>query len=127
MVSTETGTPSFSALRTTGRTRASSSSTAGAARARTGRFAADVEHVGAFGHQPFAMRERGAGLACKPPSENESGVTLTMPITLGPVKLDAKARGLPVHVAVRTKNGAEAPSVDARHDDLRRSQARRPD
>ena len=51
---------------------------------RARRFATDVENVGTFGdfsrsavrHRPQSVESRK-----RPPSENESGVTLTMPIT----------------------------------------------
>jgi hypothetical protein len=70
----------LTASRTTGSTRASSSSSGTAGAAGPGGFAADVEHVGAVAS---AAARNGAAppIGVRPPSENESGVTLTMPIT----------------------------------------------
>ena len=88
--------PACTAPRSTGSTRASSSSQRHRRGARAGRLAADVEDVGALA--PAAARNaraRAGASACRPPSEKESGVTLTMPITRGRLRSIAKAGGLP--------------------------------
>ena len=49
-----------------------------------GRFAANVHDRGALGDHGPGARDRGGWTSkCRPPSENESGVTLRMPISAG--------------------------------------------
>ena len=70
------------APRAPGATRASSSSADDLAGAGTGRLPADVEEVGA--RRPASSRAWAIAASAsryRPPSENESGVTLTMPIS----------------------------------------------
>ena len=52
-------------------------------RARIGRLAAEVEDVGSGRRQLPAVGDGGCGVEEWPPSENESGVTLTTPMTSG--------------------------------------------
>ena len=52
--------------------------------ARAGGLAAHVDDVGAVRDELPAVRDRRLGSAQRPPSENESGVTLTTPISRGP-------------------------------------------
>ena len=48
--------------------------------AGTGGFAADIENVGAFVEQRDGMGDGGLGIEKRPPSEKESGVTLSTPM-----------------------------------------------
>ena len=67
---------------TTGSTRRSSSASGTGSGARPGRLAADVDDVGALGdHAAGRGPTAAAGSNHWPPSENESGVTLSTPIT----------------------------------------------
>ena len=69
---------------TTGRTRRSSSAGARPLGARPGGLAADVEEVGALRDELAAVGDGGLGRRTSaPPSLNESGVTLTTPMTSG--------------------------------------------
>ena len=65
---------------TTGSTRRSSSSSGHGVGAGAGRLAADVEHLRALADQPAAVLHGGVRVEVAPPSENESGVTLTTPM-----------------------------------------------
>ena len=67
----------------TGSTRRSSSSSRDPLRARAGRLAADVDDRRAFVEHSARPAIAACGCRNAPPSENESGVTLTTPMTLG--------------------------------------------
>jgi len=86
LVSTDTGTPSRSAPSTTGNTRAISSAAPGA----TAPGRVDSPPMSRMSAPSATSRSHQASAAavpaCRPPSEKESGVTLTMPITRGRVR-----------------------------------------
>ena len=83
LVSTDTGTPSVTACWTTGSTRRSSSARSGVA--EPGRVdSPPMSRMSTPSATRVSQWRRAASVsAWRPPSENESGVTLTMPITCG--------------------------------------------
>ena len=110
-LSSETGQPSFSAPSSTGSTRRSSSSTLTAC--APGRL--DSPPMSSMSAPSLSSCSQCASAECTskcwPPSENESGVTLTMPITLGSVKSIAKR----VVCQIIKESGAKAPRCSALH------------
>ena len=82
-VSTDTGTPQSASRSSTGSTRRRSSSSVTPQRPGARRFAADVDDVGAFVDQLPRVRDGLRRSRNLPPSENESGVTLTTPMISG--------------------------------------------
>src|SRR6478609_6827393 len=112
MVSTETATPSDARARITGITRSSSSATSG--RVAPGRV--DSPPMSSTS-APWSRRATACAMAAsvetkRPPSENESGVTFTTPITSGRGR-----RGRPLaHDSRVVMAGRSAPGcVDQRH------------
>ena len=93
MVSTDTTAPSAASAVMTGMTRASSSSTSG--RVAPGRVdsppTSRMSAPATRSSRPWAIAA--SGVAQRPPSENESGVTLTTPISTGrSVRVSAASR-----------------------------------
>ena len=84
MVSTETGTPTRAGERLDHRQHAAQLLVRrDRLGARPRGLAADVEDRRALAHQREGLLERGVGGRKRPPSENESGVTLTTPMMAG--------------------------------------------
>ncbi len=60
---------------------------------RPARLPADVDHVGAGRHELEAVLNRPVAVQKRPPSENESGVTLSTPMTSGRIAPYPRALG----------------------------------